>query len=573
MKATEPQYHWVISAFDIKRADMLAKSCGLSPLLAHLLLLRGVSTPEDAHEFLNPSLKQISSPYELDGMRDAIDRIMLAKERGESILIFGDYDVDGIAAAAILYRGLRRFGLQRVICDMPDRFAEGYGLTPACVERAKEKGHTLLITVDNGISAHEAANRARALGLDLIITDHHSIEGDLPDAVAVINPKRGASDHFAAFICGAGVAFKLSFALNGTPNDLDLVALGTVSDIVPLLRENRVYVALGLQHIKKYQRIGIAKLAEAASFNLEEISAQKIGFHLGPRLNAAGRLDTGHASLELLMLENKPESETQAEALAQKLNAANEERRAIEKDIYDQAVEILDAFITEGQRSIVVAHKDWHQGVIGIVASRLQSKYSRPVIVFSLGDDGYWHGSGRSGPGFNMVEALNKCADLLVRYGGHVAAAGLTLTQEHLEEFRERFEAEALRQMGWGKLRPILNIDATVVFSQIDGAFVRSLDKLEPYGQANPEPLFCAVGVDILPKSIRVLKDQHLKFTARQGDVHKDVIAFRMAERFCKESLPEKADMVFTPQINTYNDGAEVQLVLKDLCHAASQNQ
>jgi single-stranded-DNA-specific exonuclease len=565
MSALNAQYQWNIMPFDVERADVLAQGSGISPVLAHLLASRGVETPEGVRDFLCPSLSQLSNPFELDGMRAAVDRIIEAKERNEAVLVFGDYDVDGIAAAAILKRGLDRFGIRRVVCDMPDRFAEGYGLTAARVDAAKREGFSLLITVDNGISAHEAANRARELAVDLIVTDHHSIEGDLPDAVAVINPKRGSSDHVAAFISGAGVAFKLAMALNGSPNDLDLVALGTVTDIVPLLRENRVLVALGLQHIRKYRRLGIEKLAQEASFDIAKINAHKIGFQLGPRLNAAGRLNTGHAALELLMLENSRENEAQAIALAEALNSANEERRAIERDIYDQAVESLDAFVTEEQRSIVVANRDWHQGVIGIVASRLQNKYWRPVIVFTMGDDGCWHGSARSGPGFNMVEALNGCSDLLIRYGGHVAAAGMSLAADQLDSFRERFEAEALRQLGPGKLQPLLNIDAIVSFSQLDAAFVRSLEQLEPHGQANPEPVFCAVGVDIVPQSLRVLKEQHLKFTALQGDTRLSVIAFRMAERFYKESLPEKADIVFTPQMNTYNDITEVQLVLKDL--------
>ena len=226
----------------------------------------------------------------------------------------------------------------------------------------------------------------------------------------------------------------------------------------------------------------------------------------------------------------------------------------------------LDAFITPEQRSIVVAQEEWHQGVIGIVASRLQNKYWRPVIVFSMGGRcPVEHGSARSGPGFNMVEALNSCADLLVRYGGHVAAAGMTLIPENMDGFRERFEAEALRQLGNNRLQPVINVDTTVTFSQLDGAFVRSLEKLEPYGQCNPEPVFCAVGVDINPQSVRILKESHLKFAARQGDTQLDIIAFRMAERFYKESLPEKADIVFTPQMNTYNGVTEVQLVLKDI--------
>ena len=251
MTASEAQYQWNMASFDVKRADELSSKSGISPLLAHLLLLRGVETPEEAQDFLYPLLQHLSNPYEMEGMREAVDRIVVAKERDEAILVFGDYDVDGVAAAAILTRGLRRFGMRNVDCDMPDRFAEGYGLTPERVEQAKEEGISLLITVDNGISAYEAAERAKILDIDLIVTDHHAIEGELPEAVAVVNPKRGSDDHAAAFISGAGVAFKLAFALNGSPNDLDLAALGTVSDIVPLLRDNRVIVTLGLQHIKK----------------------------------------------------------------------------------------------------------------------------------------------------------------------------------------------------------------------------------------------------------------------------------------------------------------------------------
>ncbi len=565
MTAATAEFEWEVAPFDMARADALAQGCNISPLLAHLLILRGITTPEGGHAFLHPTLSQLSNPYELDDMKPAVNRIMAAKERGEAVLIFGDYDVDGVTAAAILARGLQRFGIKRVTCDMPDRFADGYGLMPDRVKQAKAEGYGLLITVDNGINAHDAADKAHALGLDLIVTDHHALDTTLPKAAAVINPKRGPADHVAATMSGAGVAFKLAYALNGSPNDLDIAALGTVADIVPLLGENRVIVALGLKHIKKHKRLGIAKLAHAAHFVLDEISAHKISYQLGPRLNAAGRLDTGHAALELLLTDN----EHQAAALAATLNAANEERRAIEREIHDQAVESLDAFMTEAQRSIVLAREEWHQGVIGIVASRLQNKYHRPVIVFSMGDDGFWHGSARGGRGFNMMTALQACSDLLIKYGGHAAAAGMTLAPEHLDTFRERFESEALRQLGTGKLRPLLQVDAVVSLGQLNSAFVRSLDLLEPYGQGNPAPVFCAVGVEIVPHSMRVLKDQHLKFTVRQGDAQVNVIAFRMAERFYTESLPEKADIVFTPQINTYNNVSTVQLVVKDI-HAAN---
>ena len=568
MTASDAQYHWKFAPYDVSRADTLAEKSGIPPLLAHLLGMRGLETADSVRDFLHPLLQHLSDPFELEDMSAAVDRITRAREQKEAVLVFGDYDVDGISATAILTRGLRRFGIHRVGYDMPDRFSDGYGLMAARVEQAKEEGYTLLITVDNGISAHEAADRARDLGIDLIITDHHTVEGPVPNAVAVVNPKRGSYDHPAAFLAGAGVAFKLAFALNGSPNDLDLVALGTVSDIVPLLQENRVLVALGLKHFKKYKRLGIDKLARISRFRLEEISAHKIGFQLGPRLNAAGRLDSGHAALDLLMLENREEDEAQAIKLAKTLDTVNEERRAIERDIFDQAVESLDAFITEEQRSIVLAGEEWHQGVIGIVASRVQNKYYRPAVVFSMGEDGYWRGSARSGPDFDMMAALTACADLLLRYGGHVAAAGMTLAPENMDSFRERFEVEALRQLGTGKLQPTMNVDALVAFTQLDDAFVRGLEQLEPYGQRNPEPVFSAVGVEVVPQSLRILQEKHMKFSVRQGGTQLSVIAFRMAERFYKESLPTKIDIVFTPQLNTYNNNTEVQLVLKDLCLA-----
>ena len=481
-------------------------------------------------------------------------------------MIYGDYDVDGITAAALLARGLRRFGIQRVDCDMPNRFAEGYGITPERVDEARQRGFDLIITVDNGISAHAAAERARQIGMDIIITDHHTLEETLPPAVAVINPKRDHPDHPAAMLAGAGVALKLATALNGVPYDLDIAALGTISDIVPLLAENRVIAALGIKHMIQHQRVGIAKLAHVAHFDLREVTAQKIAFQLGPRLNAAGRLDTGFSALELLMTE----CEDQAAAIAAALNRTNEERRAIELKIYDEAEQTLEAFLTESQRSIILSRDDWHQGVIGIVASRIQSRYRRPVIICCRSEDGLLHGSGRSGHGFNMIDALNHCSQYLVTFGGHVAAAGLSLTEDSLEPFRAAFEEQTLKQLGPEPTVPLLKVDAVVGLSQLTYDFVRSLEALEPFGQNNPEPLFCAVGVEVVPQSLRVLKEQHLKFFVRQGDTTLPVMAFRMAERFFTEEIPETLDIVFVPELNTYNGTTKIQLILKDMSAAQS---
>ncbi len=568
MTAAASKRQWRIAPYDHHRASILAEAVGLLPLQAHLLLLRGIDSPDKARAFLAPSLSQLSDPFVLTDMDRATARIAEAKTRGESVLVFGDYDVDGIAAAAILTRGLRRFGLSRVGQDMPDRFSEGYGLTPDRVERAVAEGYELLITVDNGISAHDAAARARVLGLDLIVTDHHALDDQLPEAVAVINPKRDPEDHPTAHLAGAGVALKLSTALNGVPHDLDIAALGTVSDIVPLRDENRVITALGIRHMIRHNRVGIAKLAHAAHFDLSTVNAQKIGFQLGPRLNAAGRLDSGHTALELLMTE----CEAQAAALAATLNKANEDRRLIERDIYEQASEILEAFLDERQRSIVLAQEGWHQGVVGIVASRIQTHYNRPTIICTLGDDGLLHGSARGVPGFDMMAALTACRDHLIKFGGHMAAAGVTLAPDAMDAFRLQFEREALQQLGAEPAEPILNVDAVLSFSQLNHAFVRTIERMEPFGQGNPEPVFCAAGVAVVPHSLRVLKDQHLKMSLRQDDVVLSAIGFRMAERYFVGDFPNALDIVFTPQFNTYNGNTSIQLVLKDMRLPASGN-
>jgi len=553
--------HWQIAEYDRPRAQLLADAIGTPPLIAHLLLQRGIATPESAASYLQPSLGQLCDPLSLSGMAEAVARITQARNAGESVLVFGDYDVDGISASAIMLNGLKRFGIAKTAYGMPKRLTEGYGIAEEHVEAAQRDGHTLIITVDNGIAAHDAARRAAELGVDLIITDHHAIEAGLPPACAVINPKRDPDDHPAAHISGAGVAFKLCSALNGSPNDLDIAALGTVADIVPLVGENRVIVALGLKHIAKHHRMGIAKLAQAAGVNLDEISAEKIGFQLGPRINAAGRLDDGLVALKLLLSDCEMESET----IARALNVANDERRSIERAIFDEAVEELDAFFTPDLRSIVLGRRGWHSGVIGIVASRLFARYHRPVVLIAIDEQGIGRGSARSGDGFDMVGALSTCQGLLERFGGHKAAAGFTILDENVSDFRDLFELEARRQFGTSEIRPRLDIDALVAFSEIDSALIKALAHLEPIGQANPAPLFAAVGAHVAPGSMRVLKDEHLRFTLTQDGRAFQAIAFGMAEFYHTEGVPELVDVAFIPQLNTWRGETSMQLQVKDL--------
>ncbi len=554
-------YTWKIAESDYGSCRALSEAAGVPPLVAHLLRQRGVSSPEEAEAFLNPGLAQLSDPYSLTDMDVAVARITQARDRGEQMFIFGDYDVDGLAATAILYRGLTRFGIERCQYTVPHRLNEGYGLGPAQVEAAQQEGASLIVTVDNGISAHGAAAKARELGVDLIVTDHHSIEGSLPDAFAVVNPKREGAEHPLASLCGAGVAFKLCCALNGSANDLDFAALGTVADIVPLLGENRAIVSLGLKHMIKHQRLGLAKLAAESSIRIEEVTAEKIMFQLAPRINANGRLEDGLSSLQLLLSESAPE----AEHMARELNRANQERRAIENEIFESAVEELETLFRPGQRGIVLARRNWHSGVIGIVASRIEGRYHRPVVLISIDEDGCGRGSARGGDSFNLIEAISPCQQYLEEFGGHRGAAGLSILEGNIDAFRAAFEAEALRQLGPGEISPSLGVDAIASFSEIDSHLLRSLERLEPMGHGNPQPVLCSMGVELVPKSTRVLKDRHLKLSFRQNDRVFAAIGFGMAERFYTETMPRVLDIAYTPQFNTWRGETSIQLVLKDL--------
>lgn len=543
----------------------LGRDAGVPPIVAHLLMMRGVVSAKAARDFLNPSLSQLSDPFRLTGMHDAVERIAKARDRSEHVRVFGDYDVDGIAATALLFFGLRRFGIGQVSYGMPQRLVEGYGISEEHVNAAQRDGVSLLITVDNGVRAYDAARRARELGIDLIITDHHALDGPLPDALAVINPKRDALDHPAANLCGAGVAFKLSEALNNTRNDLDIAALATVADIVPLLGENRVIVALGLRHMAKYARTGLERLATVASLNVRELRSRHLGFHLAPRLNAAGRIGDGMAALQLLLAEAAPE----AQRLAIQLNRANEERRSIENAIFEEALAELDASFRPEQRAIVLARHGWHSGVIGIVATRIQSRYYRPVVMIAIDGEGMGKGSARGIPGFDTVGAFAACEGHIIQYGGHRAAAGLTLREENLPVFREAFEGEALRQLGAGDISCTLAIDGLVSFGEIDGAFMNTLAHLEPFGHMNPSPIFCSPGVEVVPYSPRVLNGGHLRFSARQGGRVFETIGFGFADTHAPDRLPARLDIAFTPELNIWRGETSIQLILKDLREAA----
>ena len=552
---------WLLPKQDYPAAAEMARALGISPVTAALLQQREVRTAEEAERFLRPSLRHLFDPFLISDMAVAVERITLARARQEKVLVFGDYDVDGISAAAILLRGLRRFGIETVDADMPDRLNEGFGLAPEHVEQAAAKGYQLIITVDNGISALEAARRARELGISLIITDHHKPEPELPEAVAVINPQREPTEHPARGLCGAGVAFKLSTALNGTPNDLDLAALGTIADIVPLRGENRVIAALGLRHMQLHQRIGLRVLSRIADRPIETVTSDDIGFMLAPRLNAAGRLEDARTALRLLLCED----EAEAYGLARELDQTNRQRQEIEQTVYNDAVEEIDAWVQPDRCSIVVARFGWHPGVIGIVASRLLQRYQRPVIVLSLDESGMARGSGRSGPNFDLMAALAPCADLFEKYGGHRAAAGLTMRAERVEVFRERFEEAARAQFG-GMPQPVpLQIDAISSISLLNPGLMTELNQLRPFGEGNRQPILAAFGVRIVPGSVKVFKDDHVALRLSQERAVCSAVWFRGAERFWQGNFSAEVDVAFVPESSNYPGDTPVRMKVVDI--------
>lgn len=552
---------WRIAPDNRAEARALAAQLDVAPAVARVLLRRGAGDVESARRFLDPDTAHLSSPFTLTDMHCAVDRIAAARAKGETLLVFGDYDVDGISGTALLVRALRRYGFERVVYAMPNRQIEGYGLSPDRVDWAADQGVTVIVTVDNGTSAFDAVARAREKGIDVIITDHHRIEGNIPDAFAVINPKREPAGHPATPLCGSGVALKLAQALTGEWRDLDLAALGTIADVVPLTGENRDIAAVGLRDAARQARAGLRELAAVGKVAIEELRSDDVAYQIAPRINAGGRMGDGLTGLELLLTE----SAHQARIMAEELDAANEERKSIEEETLSEARAMLKTAFTEEQRSIVLAGREWHRGVIGIVANRLQTTHYRPVVLIALDNNGIGRGSARSIAGFDIAEAIESCREHLEAFGGHAMAAGLTIREEKITAFQRAFEAAARAALPAGELRRVLDIDAQVSLAEIDARLVRTLDRLQPFGQDNPTPVFCVFGVRAAVDSWRELRGGHLKVVVKDGPKLLDAIGFRMADRIPALASTPALDIAFAPQLNTWRGETTVQLVIKDI--------
>lgn len=574
---------WLVNRTNPQFIHYLSSTASISPVLAQIMINRGLRTSAEISSFLNPGLSELSDPFAIEGMHKAVDRIVLAVRTGEKILVHGDYDVDGLTATAILTRALRTIGAD---CDylIPNRMAQGYGFKAPTIKKAKQAGATLVITVDCGITSFEAATLCKKEGIDLIITDHHEpvisrppsavgCQSDirqrfpsdyaLPDAIAVINPKLSSQQTSASHLSGAGVALKLVHALSishrgqlSADEFLDLAALGTIADIVLLTGENRLIVKEGLKMIDSSTRPGLRALKDVAGLGSKKMKTGLLVFTLVPRINAAGRIGDASTVVRLLLTESVKE----ASDISLLLEKQNAERQRIEKEVHQDALHILKG---KGISPVIVLGAEgWHQGVIGIVASRIAEEFHRPVILLSIEGE-IARGSARSIPAFDINRALSSCKNHLRAFGGHKQAAGLELEVHNLAAFEESINRVACEMLTNDDFVPSLEIDAQVDFSEITFNLARELETLEPFGYGNPEPLLGSKGLEVV--SPRIVKDNHLKMKLRQRNQSIDAIGFDMASFFENLAGDVTVDAVFTPSVNEWDESRYLQLHLKAL--------
>lgn len=545
--------------------EHLSECLGITEVVAQLLINRGISTEQDAKTFLYAGYETLGNPFALKDMEKAVLRIECAIHNQEKITIYGDYDVDGITSCAILYKLLTRLG---AIAEyyIPERQSEGYGLNSQALEHLYQTGTKLLITVDCGISSLEET--AAMLGkMDIIITDHHQPPSTLPVAAAIINPKRTDCPYPDKQLAGVGVAFKLCQALWFTCqvskpmflDNVELVAVGTIADIVPLVGENRLLVKLGLERLPNTSNMGIKSLLEVCNLRGAKIDAGKVGFMLAPRLNAAGRV--GHASLavELLVTEDKD----RARAIAVFLDEENCRRQVLEKEILESTEDVITSSNLTSGKVIVVAGEDWHPGVIGIVASRLVDRYYQPAIVISI-RDGIGKGSCRSIPGFDIYEALSSCSELLVKFGGHKQAAGLTIEVGNIDAFRQRMNEKA-SLLSDDTYRPVLQIDTLVSLEQISALLLEQLACLAPHGMGNPTPVFACRELQVADLKSIGQNGKHLKLKVRRQNSTGDVIGWGMGEMAASIHRNDSIDLAFAPEFNEWQGHRNIQLKAFDV--------
>jgi single-stranded-DNA-specific exonuclease len=561
---------WQPRPCDDLQVEALVRELGVSATTARLLCIRDLADPAAARRFLSPSLADLHDPFLLADMEVAVERILRALANRERIAIHGDYDVDGVTSTVILRRALELLGGD-VFHFIPERLRDGYGLQPAAVDRLHADGARLVISVDCGIRGVEAADRARTLGMELIITDHHEPDTALPRAVAVINPKRHDCQYPDKNLAGVGVALKLVQALcmrtdrlSWLPAFVKVAAIGTLADVVPLVGENRILAKLGLGMLSKGpHKVGLRALLEGCGLAGKDIDSYHIGFVLAPRVNAAGRMSTPDIAARLLLASDEGMA-AEARELAEQLNTENLRRQQEEADIVTAARHITETDLEVGSRTvIVVAGEGWHRGVIGIVASKLVDHFHRPAIVLSIDGD-VAHGSCRSIQSFNMLGALESCAELMIKFGGHKQAAGLTIESARIRELRARVNEYADERIGPDDLRPRLWIDGALTFRGINEQVTSELTALAPFGAGNPCPVFRTGRVEIVDGP-RIVKERHLKMAFKQDGRVMRGIAWRAREREAFVTEHRGAiDLAFSLEQDTWNGERYLQLSVAD---------
>ena len=554
---------WEVKSYDYKMAEEISRELGISSLCAALLVQRGVKTPEEAYYFLYAEMKHLHDPFSLTGIKPAAERIKQAIAAEEKIVIYGDYDVDGVCSIVILKQCLEILG-GRVDYYVPDRFAEGYGLNMQAVEHLAGSGYKLLISVDCGITSLAEVKRATILGMDVIISDHHTPGQELPPAMAIINPKLGSSPELAE-LCGAGVVFKLcqalcpEYAMDIQSSWLELAALATVADIVSLSGENRILVKYGLMKLPQTNNIGLKALIKESGLEGKKLLSWHIGFVLAPRLNSAGRLESAVSSIELLLTDDP----VKAGELAAYLSNLNQERRMIEETIYQEALLQVEAEIKlEEKMVLVLGQERWHPGVIGIVASRLCEKYRRPTILINWeGDTG--KGSCRSLPGLNIYQALSACSSYLIQFGGHRAAAGLSIRKDQFYSFCQAINQWVKDNIRQEEFYPRLQVDAEVEPDDITEAFLQEIQQLEPFGEGNPGPRFVIRGVEV--ESANLIGKEREHFKARLAGMGMEIIAFNRSDLIEQPLDTCLQDILFQPEENEFRGIKRLQLKLRDM--------
>lgn len=560
---------WDIRQSDEAQQVVLGNALGVSPVIAQLLINRGISGIDQARTFLTGGIAELYNPFLMEGMHEAVLRLKKAIKKNEKILVHGDYDVDGITAISILMFTLRSLGADPLYY-IPDRLTEGYGLSSRGVEEAIRSGAHLVVTVDCGISSYEEVKTLNSHNIDVIITDHHEVPKVLPPAYAVINPLQNNCCYPDKDLSGVSVAFKLcealcsEFHVKHAWEHLDLVALGTVSDVAPIRGENRILVKEGLKLLKDGGvNKGIRALIEASGIKTREPGSFEIGFILGPRINAAGRLGSAYEAVELLLSDD----EEKAMSLAKKLNEANRERQKIESLTLKEALSKVEREINFKEHKVIVLHKEaWHTGVIGIVASRISDRFYRPCILIST-KDGVGRGSGRSIENFHLFEALAGCGDSLEEYGGHKYACGLTIIEKNLSRFIKSINEIANTVLVPDDLIPGLDIDMEIRLGSLEDSLVEDINRLQPFGEANPEPVFCSRDLRLIRPAV-ILKGEHVKLWVSDGGRTFEAIGFGIARDTDIGAIVKGSpalDLAYTVSFNNWQGARNIQLKIKDI--------